>query len=60
MFMWQYMDEELDFEQQWNYRKLSENLVSNESGKWIQIVQMNEVDMGCLPNGSFVAWKIEG
>ena len=28
--------------------------------KWFQIVQMNEVDMGCFPNGSFAVWKILG
>ena len=31
-----------------------------KGGKWIPIVQMNEVDMGCVPNGYFAVWKIVG
>ena len=31
-----------------------------KGGKWIPIVQMNEVDMGCLPDGSFAVWKTVG
>ena len=32
-----------------------------QSGRWIAIIQMNEVDLGCIPNpGSFQVWKIIG
>ena len=40
-----------------NYKEIKCQM---KSGKWIPIVQMNEVDMGCLPNGSFAVWKIVG
>ena len=31
-----------------------------KSGKWIPIVRMNEVNMGCVPDGSCADWKIVG
>ena len=31
-----------------------------KSGKWIPIIQMKEVDLGCVSDGSFVVWKISG
>ena len=31
-----------------------------KDGKWIPIIQMNEVDMKCLSDGSFAVWKIVG
>ena len=40
-----------------NYQKI---MCHMEGGKLIPIVQMNEVDMGCVPNGSFAVWKIVG
>ena len=31
-----------------------------KGGKKVAIVQMNEVDMGCIPVESFTIWKIAG
>ena len=40
-----------------NYKEIKCQM---NGAKWIPIIQMNEVNMECLPNGSFAVWKIAG
>ena len=41
-------------------KKYKEVKCQMKDGKWIPLVQMNEVDMGCVSTGSFAIWKIVG